>query len=89
MRSIFRKALLWSALALVAGIALGIEIVPALPTRTVKALAGSCECISMLKPGSILAAMRTHELHCPLRDPGNWLSHPFAVASALGPLVIF
>ena len=90
MRSIVRKALVWSAFALFAGIAIGIELAPVVAMRGVHAASAERACAATLRPGRILATLRAPEHHCSLRrESGNWLAHPIAVASALGPLLIF
>jgi len=91
MASVIRKALVWTALALFAGIGLVVEIAPALSANGhVRAMAQECACIATVEVGRVVSALREADRHCTLRrGPENWLVRPMAVASALGPLMIF
>ncbi|HVO87640.1 MAG TPA: hypothetical protein VMV45_03785 [Casimicrobiaceae bacterium] len=91
MRSMFRKMVLWFALALFAGVGLAVEIAPRLVQGdTVRHVASECGCIASLKLGDALATLRDSSRHCRLsEEAGSWLDRPTAVASALGPFMIF
>jgi len=78
-------------LALFAGIGLVVEVAPAFTAKSnVRAIAQECACVATVEVGKLVSALRDIDRQCSLRQgPENWLVRPMAVASALGPLMIF